>query len=200
MSKRKLTFFLGSFMLIAALLLAFSPLQAGKAEATDAAVAFANTHWACSTAACTTKVKAGQGQPDYECAEFAARSLAADGYIPGLSTTSPQSAYGSYKPGNGKTYDLLLITPTSGLNTIAQFLTTYGYFKNMGESLSSAEPGDLVVLGNNAHVVIIISSGYTIGSTYVDAHNNARYNDPLSDEMSGWPGEPWYLLHIQTGA
>jgi hypothetical protein len=178
MSNRKWMLFLGSFMLIAALLLAFSPLHAGKAEATDASVAFANAHWACSTAACTTKVAAGASQLSYECAEFAARSLAADGYIPGLSTTSAQSSYENYKPGNGKTYDLLAITPSVAApkGTLADFLTTYGYFKNVGETPGDAEPGDLIVFGNNAHVMIIISSGYTVASIRLDGHNLARSN------------------------
>jgi hypothetical protein len=201
MPKRTLSVSLGIFMLFAAFLFAFSPIHTGKVEAANATVAFANANWACTTAACTSKVGQGALQPSYQCAEFAARSLAASGYIPGLSTKSSQSAYGDYKPGNGKTYDLLAITPSVATpkGTLANFLTTYGYFKNMGESMSNAEPGDLVVMGNNAHVVVIISTSRTIASTHVDAHNAARYNVPLANELAGFSGS-WYLLHIQTGA
>jgi hypothetical protein len=201
MSKRKLSISLGVFMLMAALMFTFSPLHAGKVEAANATVAFANANWNCATAACTSRVKAGQGQKNYQCAEFAARSLAASGYIPGLSTKSSQSAYENYKPGNGKTYDLLAITPSVAAprGTIATFLTTYGYFKNMGESMSDAEPGDLVAMGNNAHIVVIVSTNHTVASTLIDAHNDARYHVSLSNELSGFTGS-WYLLHIQTGA
>jgi hypothetical protein len=201
MSKRKLSILLGSLMLMAALLFTFSPLRSGTAEAANATVNFANANWACTTAACTSKVGQGAAQPNYQCAEFAARSLAASGYIPGLSTKSSQSAYENYKPGNGKTYDLLAITPSVATprGTLANFLTTYGYFKNMGESMSDAEPGDLVAMGNNAHVVVIVSTNRTVASTLIDAHNDARYHVSLSNELSGFSGS-WYLLHIQTGA
>jgi hypothetical protein len=119
--------------LVATLLLAFSPFHAKNAGTTDAVVTFANHHWNGATAACTTTVAAGASQPSYQCAAFTARSLATDGSIPGLSNVSVQSAYGSYKPGNGKTSDLLAIPPGiagAGIGTLADFLTTYGYVTN----------------------------------------------------------------------
>ncbi len=200
MSKRQLGLLLGSLTLIAALLLAFSPFHAKNADAANAVVTFANANWACSTAACTTKVTAGSAQPNYQCAEFAARSLAAAGYIPDLSKTSAQSAYGDYQPGNGVTYDLLAITPSVATpeSTLAEFLTTYGYYKNMGESLTNANAGDLVVMGNQAHVVVIVQvNSATTSGILVDAHNNARYQVTLASELSGFSGS-WYLLHIQS--
>lgn len=177
----------------------------GQAYAADPAVAFANSHWNCTTAACTSRVGAGAAQSSYQCAEFVARSLATDGYIPGLKNNSSQSAYGSYKPGNGKTYDLLAITPGiagPGIGTLADFFTTYGYFRNVGKNVGNAVPGDMVVFMNSSgtpeHVVLIISSNYTIASIRIDAHNSARYNYPLSNEIAGFSN--WYILHINTGA
>jgi hypothetical protein len=73
------------------------------ATATNAAVAYADSHWNCATAACTSRVPAGSGQNSFQYAEFVARSLAAEGKVPGLTSNSSQSAYGSYHARNGQT-------------------------------------------------------------------------------------------------
>ncbi|MGO8950747.1 MAG: hypothetical protein ACLQUY_24465 [Ktedonobacterales bacterium] len=140
-------------------------------------------------------------QPYYECAEFVARALAYEGFIPGLKSTSSQAAFGSYKPGNGKTYDLLLITPESGYNTLADFLLTFGYVVNIHDNLGNEEPGDMVVFdvgGVPQHIALITSIGSrTKSSTKIDAHNNAHYDLPLSDEITGF--DTWYILHVVPG-
>lgn len=207
MSNHKRFFLLGSILLVAALLFTFSPMRSGTAHAaTNSAVTFANNHWACLQAACTSKVKAqGDAQPNYQCSEFVARSLATEGYIPGLSSTSSQNAYWHYYPGNGKEYDLLAITPgiAPGEGTLANFLTTFGYFKNVGKNVGSASPGDAVVFENYngshvlvpQHVVLITSSNYTVSSIRIDAHNSARYDMPLSKEIAGF--NSWYVLQVQ---
>jgi hypothetical protein len=221
MSNHKRFLLLGSVLLVAGLLFAFSPVRPGTAYAANAAVSYANSHWnwtyynhtshpSCTSgdsSGCSNAVNVpaqGYFQPDFQCAEFVARALATEGYIPGLSSTSSQGAYGSYKPGNGKTYDLLSITTNlagPGIGSVADFLTTYGYFKNVGHTVGDAEPGDLVVFtsGSTAeHVALITSSDYSIATIRIDAHNTARYDIPLSNEIAGFSG--WYILHIQTGA
>lgn len=166
---------------------------------TNPAVAFANAHWNCWTAACTSRVHAGAAQPYYQCAEFVARSLAYEGFIPGLSSTSSQRAYEYYRPGNGVTYDLLLITPYSGYHTLANFLLTYGYFVNIGKNLGNTQPGDMVVYkdryGTPQHIGLVIRHGTSTSNTMLDFHNSARYNVSLSSELGG-EFTSWYVLHI----
>jgi Putative amidase domain len=172
--------------------------QEASPDVTNAAVTFANHHWNCWTAACTRSVKQGQGQPYYECAEFVARSLATEGFMPGLRSTSPQSAYGSYKPKGQKVkYDLLLITPLRGYHTLADYLKAYGDFKNVGHKVGDAEPGDVVVFedssGTAQHTALITKSNFSKASIRVDAHNNARYGYALTNYLKEFP--KWYILH-----
>jgi hypothetical protein len=58
---------------------------------------------------CTSTVSSGSSQSSYECAEFVARSLAAGGYIKGLSGLESQSKYDPYTY-NGNSYDLLWVS------------------------------------------------------------------------------------------
>jgi hypothetical protein len=206
MSSRKYFLFMavGSALLIAALLLTVGPFRSGTAAhaATQSvpkptAATFANNNWNCLTAACTRRVKAGQAQPNYECAEFVSRSLAFAGFIPRLGSTSSQSAYGKYKF-KGKTYDLLLITPTAGLHTLADFLLASGDATNIGHNLTKAVAGDVVVFDTHGipeHTVLIVARGKTTAAIKVDSHNNARHNLPLNDEISGFTS--WFILHIK---
>jgi len=122
----------------------------------NAVVYFANNNWNCATVSCSSRVPAGTGQPSYQCAEFAARSLAAGGYIPGLSSTAAQSAYGNYRG-----YNLLLVT---GLHSALEALgfkaagtveAAYALFGDGGE-------------GAWSHACI------GVGANTVDCHNNAR--------------------------
>ncbi len=75
---------------------------------------------------------------------------------------------------------------------------------NVGETPGDAVPGDLIVFKESSgvaqHVMIIISSHYTVGSIDWDRHNLARHNYSLSSERSSGGFPSWYLLHIQTGA
>lgn len=230
MSNRKRFLLLGTILLLVALLLTFSPTRSGIANAATvtepsvagihAAIKYANTHWNCATAACTTRVKAGDAQPDFQCAEFVARALAAAGFIPKLRSTSPQSAFGHYQPGNGKTYDLLSITPGLAgphIYSLAQFLLDYGYVKNIHQSTGNAEPGDLVVFNKvirdkkgkiikiiPEHVGLIVAvrkGKHTKYNTLLDLHNSARYHVTIKSELGGeFPdiGKGWEILHIQS--
>lgn len=167
------------------------------------AVAWANDNWNCANIACTSTVQAGQPQPNYGCAEFVARALATEGFMPGLTSSSPQKSYDPYRPaGSKKDYDLLLIGHRTGLHTLADYLLDYGYAKNIGMDLREAKAGDAVVFSDliydkpaEEHVVLITTPGASPSSVKVAAHNNARYDNPLSNEINGFNGG-WYILHI----
>src|SRR5579885_2634647 len=120
-------------VLVGALFISFTVRGgAHAAGATNAAVSYADSHWNCGNAACTFRVSAGTPQPNFQCAEFVARSLAAVGKVPGLTPNSSQSAYGSYHARNGRTYDLLWTgvdasgTNDEGIPGLYQYLTQNG--------------------------------------------------------------------------
>lgn len=153
---------------------------AHAASATNAAVTYADAHWNCATAACTSRVAAGASQPNFQCAEFVARSLAAEGKVPGLNSNSPQSAYGSYRARNGKTYDLLWVgVDASGYNDegipgLYQYLTQNGVGANIGNSPSKAAPGDVTFhFEGQGHTGLLVQTG---SNPLADFHNNARYH------------------------
>jgi len=130
---------------------------------------FANSQWDCANPTCSQRVPAGSGQPGYECAEFAARSLAYGGYIPGLTSGAPQGSYGNYKGHN-----LLL---TTGL---ADCLAGLGFRKlpNSGSSVSAA-----VAVFGNAGDGTFSHACIGVGNNLIDCHNNARYQYPVSSIM-----------------
>jgi hypothetical protein len=176
-----------------------APTQAAIPATTNSAVTYANGHWNWTyyDPHHHSTVPQGAAQPNFQCAEFVARSLAYEGFIPGLSSNSSQRAYEYYRPGNGKTYDLLLITPLPGYHTLADFLLTFGYFRNVGHNVGNAEPGDMVVFADGGipqHIVLIVSSHFSVSTIRIDAHNNAAHNYPLSGEIAGFGS--WYILHI----
>lgn len=184
--------------LLAALLITFSSMRLETAHANQPSpVTFANNNWNCTTAACTHTVPQGSPQPDYKCAEFVSRSLAFAGFMPGLSSIASQNDYLNYNPhlGNGRVYDLLLITPTPGYHTLTDYLYDSGNWNNLHQDVSAAAPGDVVVFEDANHVqqhtAIIVVAGTNTSTVKVDAHNNAAYKVPLSDEISGFPY--WYI-------
>jgi hypothetical protein len=154
---------------------------AASAATVKASVQYANSHWNCANAACTSKVSAGSAQPNFQCAEFVSRALAAEGLVPGLKSNSPQSAYLNYKAKNGKKYDLLWVGVTaSGPTSLAglyQYVTQSKVGTNIGKNLSKAAPGDVAIyFVNEGHTAIKVA-GSGSGSLF-DAHNNARYHVP----------------------
>ncbi|HEU5380702.1 MAG TPA: peptidoglycan-binding protein [Ktedonobacteraceae bacterium] len=168
-------------VLVGAVLISISVRGGAHAASTsNAAVTYANSHWNCSTAACTHRVAAGSAQPSFQCAEFVARSLAAEGKVPGLSSGSSQSAYGNYHARNGKTYDLLWVgVNASGYNDggipgLYQYLTQNGVGTNIGNHPSKAAPGDVTFHFEGAgHTGLLVQAG---SNAIADFHNNARYH------------------------
>eukprot|EP01113_Clastostelium_recurvatum_P034813 TRINITY_DN476_c0_g1_i3.p1 TRINITY_DN476_c0_g1~~TRINITY_DN476_c0_g1_i3.p1 ORF type:complete len:385 (-),score=87.18 TRINITY_DN476_c0_g1_i3:127-1194(-) len=128
----------------------------------NAVVYFANTNWNCADVACSQRVPAGSGQENYACAEFAARSLAAGSYIPGLASHDSSAAYGNYKG-----YNLRVTTSLS--SCLGNVLGFKKQAANQG-AINAAYPvfgdgGD----GYFSHACIGVSS------QHIDCHNNARY-------------------------
>lgn len=168
------------FGLLLALLLACSALlyMGGTAHAaTNSAVTFANNNWNCATAACTTRVSAGQAQNGYECAEFVARALSTLGIIYGpngdLGTHSAQSAYGNDKLGS-KTWDLLWVGYAPPYDGLKQYLLDNGLATNIGTNISKASPGDVVIYPGDdgkGHTAILVKINGA--NSLVDQHNVA---------------------------
>jgi len=146
-----------------------------------AVAAFADNNWNCADVACDQTVPAGSPQPNYACAEFASRSLAAGGYLSGLGPYDDQSAYAAYGY-NGNTYDLCWVASDSGGPLgLKDYCIAAGY-SQVG-SVDAAVVG--IVNGGDgpdSHAVIGVAP-----DTF-DAHNNARYHVPTSyyDVNSLW--------------
>lgn len=99
----------------AATLLAFLSLVAlawAQSRYVTAAVAYANAE--CRSEKCGNI-------PDCQCAEFAARAVAAGGCIPGLSSTSSKASYARFMPDGGtwKSYTYVSTTGTFRLPSLS---------------------------------------------------------------------------------
>jgi hypothetical protein len=130
---------------------------------------FADRYWNCADVGCTSVVSSGSSQSGYQCAEFVARSLAAGGFIPGLSGLESQSSYDPYVYG-GNSYDLLWVSDKQGGPLgLREFLMALGW-----SSSSTIQEGSAVMTdgaeGAYSHVAI------GIAYNECDAHNNARYH------------------------
>ncbi|HEY7418100.1 MAG TPA: amidase domain-containing protein [Ktedonobacteraceae bacterium] len=168
-------------------------LPNGTSFAANAAAVYADAHWNCANAACTSRVPAGAAQPNEQCAEFVSRSLAAEGLVPGLTSHSSQAAFGHYKAKNGKIYDLLWVGVTASgftsLRGLYQYVTQNKVGTDIGKNLSKAVPGDVAIyFVNEGHTAIKVA-GSGSGSLF-DAHNNARHHVP--NEYSAYT-----ILHMK---
>jgi hypothetical protein len=166
------------------------------------AVSYANNHWNWTYYDPNNHGTVSEGSPqrNFQCAEFVARALTHGGIVPGLSAYwSNQNAYEYYQPGNGRTYDLLAITPgisPTGYD-LHDYLVDSGVSVGIGQDLGRAQAGDVVIFTDNniaRHTALIVHVGTNTSTTLVDAHNNAANNTPLSDEISGFDG--WFIVHI----
>jgi len=144
-------------------------------------VNFAENHWSWTAWNDSTPVAGGADQPNYQCAEFVARAMAAAGLIPGLSPDAPQDDYFNYTAPNGKVYDLLLISVLPQYNNIYAYLMDSGLGIDVGDDPAAARPGDFVVTylapdGTSSHMGLIVTPAAGSGGVTVDAHNHARYH------------------------
>jgi len=145
----------------------------------QATVKYANDHWACKEATCYTKVphpgaptaadEPTEWQTDYQCAEFVARSLAAGGFMGGLTSGAPQTLYENW---HGH-YNLLVT------DDLMNYLKTMG-FTDAGTSSAAVKAG-CVVEGDaydgeyDGHVCIGVGPGL------IDCHNNPHQQAAVDD-------------------
>lgn len=167
----------------------------------SAAVAYAESHWTWTyydhtshpycddngnCASAPDVPGNGSTQPDFKCAEFVARALAAEGLVPGLTPDSPPSAYGNYVAPNGRTYDLLWVGYVTPPNGLEQYLLDNGLATAIGNDPASAVPGDVVIYpgaDGTGHTSLLIQTGTTVdgNDSVVDAHNNSAYHVPYEE-------------------
>jgi hypothetical protein len=145
----------------------------------DAEVRYANAHWNWTAWNDSTPVAFGADQPNYQCAEFVARSLAAAGLIPGLSPDAPQNDYFTYHAPNGEVYDLLLISDLPQYHNLADYLHDSGIGVDLGDHPELAQPGDVVVTyagpgGTKSHTGLVVTAQTATSEPLVDGHNHAR--------------------------
>jgi len=139
---------------------------------------FADSHWNCVDAACSSRVSAGTFQDNYECAEFVSRSLAAAGVFPGLTAASSQSAFLNYKYTDGKHYDLLWVSSVQGGPLGMEDLLKVMGWKSVGTDCSGVQAGYVGICtgsdGPHSHTWV------GVGPNLADAHNSARFHVPCS--------------------
>ncbi|MEY9871569.1 hypothetical protein ABH931_001042 [Streptacidiphilus sp. MAP12-33] len=145
----------------------------------DAEVRYADAHWNWTAWNDSTPVAFGADQPNYQCAEFVARSLAAAGLIPGLSPDAPQNDYFTYHAPNGEVYDLLLISDLPQYHNLADYLHDSGIGVDLGDHPELAQPGDVVVTyagpdGTKSHTGLVVTAQTPTSEPLVDGHNHAR--------------------------
>src|SRR2546430_17455182 len=114
--RHQLTVRLLTLLLICGVLTSFRGLSSAHAASFQAprqqtavsippppSVIYADSHWNWATFPANnhSTVSAGSPQPQYQCAEFVARSLVYESPFPHLTTSSSQYAYEYYQPGDG---------------------------------------------------------------------------------------------------
>ncbi|WP_042416571.1 amidase domain-containing protein [Streptacidiphilus anmyonensis] len=144
-----------------------------------AEVRYADAHWNWTAWNDSTPVAGGADQPNYQCAEFVARSLAAAGLIPGLSPDAPQNDYFTYHAPNGEVYDLLLISDLPQYHNLYDYLHDSGIGVDLGDHPELAKPGDVVVTyagpdGTKSHTGLVATAATATSEPLVDGHNHAR--------------------------
>jgi CHAP domain len=195
-SKQRIFVLLLAFLLATSVLLALnsgehahaattissSQRSANAAASTNSAVNYANSHWNWSYYDPNhhSIVPAGSGQNSFQCAEFVARALSTEGIIYGpkgnLGPNSAQTTYEKDKIGS-RTWDLLWVGYAPPYDGLKQYLLDNGLAENIGNHISQASPGDVVIypgddgLGHTA-ILVKINGQYSL----VDQHNVAEKN------------------------
>ncbi|MGF1432386.1 hypothetical protein [Kitasatospora sp. LaBMicrA B282] len=142
-------------------------------------VDWAEGHWNWTAWNDPTPVAFGGDQPNYQCAEYVARSLAAAGLVPGLSPDDPQDDYFHYTAPWGTTYDLLLISDVAPYHNLYDYLMDSHLGTDVGDHPEEARPGDVVVTyadlgGTKSHAGLVATAPDGTNEATVDAHNRAR--------------------------
>lgn len=167
-----------------------------------AAVTYADQHWQwtkydgssgeyCNNKNCSygSIAPSGDLQPQFACAEFIARALAAEGLLPGLSPTDPPSHYGSYQG-----YDLLWTAFSDGRKNLGvyDYLIKNGLGVDIGNNPSAASAGDVVFYGGPgySHAALLIAGG---PNASIDSHDVAYFHKPYF-----WGPLPLTIVHIKV--
>ena len=153
------------------------------------AILYATGHWNWTDAAGDGTVNAGAFQPNFQCAEFVARSLAAEGFMPSLNSTSSQDVFGNFQG----YYDLNEVGDTKipAGTGLYDYLIKIGGL-DIGDDPADAAPGDVVFYYGDAnihdrttreHVALLITTDTQkdTTNTTVDGHNIAQQGVPY------WP-------------
>ncbi|WP_035841765.1 hypothetical protein [Kitasatospora azatica] len=160
-----------------------APVSAGVPTFSDVLrsveVDWAEGHWNWTAWNDSTPVAFGADQPDYQCAEYVARALAAAGLVPGLGPDDSQDDYFHYTAPNGVTYDLLLISDLPQYHNLYDYLMDSQLGTDIGDHPEQARPGDVVVTyagpgGGKSHTGLVATAPDGASEATVDAHNRAR--------------------------
>ncbi len=171
-----------------------SPHPAGAGAGVSGAVTFAESHWQWAIYDNSLpQVYSGGFQPQFQCAEFVARSLASSGPIGALSPTGPATDYANVTYSSA-IYNLNLV---SGLY---HFLLATGVATDVGTSLSSATLGSVIIYGNTQdgdflHTAIVTNTT-NAASPLFTSHNRAYDQYPGSTVMYDEYGRQMPITHI----
>ena len=127
----------------------------------------------------------GYFQPQFQCAEFVARALAAEGYIgldPNLTPPIGSNSFSNYQ-----SYNLLAV------DSLYNFLTTKIGGVDIGNNPIEAVPGDIVFYPE--HVSILIQVGSSASDTLVDAHNKDAHKQSYT---LGYGSNVIHIVHLPS--
>ncbi|KPV54627.1 hypothetical protein SE17_02595 [Kouleothrix aurantiaca] len=167
-------------------LLHFAPLaHAAPVEA----IRYATGHWNWSSYdESKNTVSSGTFQPNFQCAEFVARSIAAAGSIGDLKVDSTSDQLGSLLY-NGKRYNVRMVTG------LYNFLIDTGIGKDVGTDKQSATLGSVVIYGNFEHTAIV-TNVTDPSQIKVTAHNTALLDYAIDGFYRSYPDDPMSITHI----
>jgi len=134
-------------------------------------VTFAERYWNCEDVKCKYLVGAGAIQPNYASAEFVSRSLAAEGYVFGLSGLEEKGFFAVYTF-NNVTYDLLWVSQLQASGSpkgLREYLISIGWSVTNTINLLSA-----VFISDANGPFSRVAIG--VGSDLCDAHDPAIYH------------------------
>lgn len=151
-------------------------------------IKYATEHWNWSSYNDSTNtVSSNTLQPNFQCAEFVARSIVATGSIGDLKADSTSSELGSLMYKN-KRYNVRMVTG------LYNFLIDTGIGKDVGNDKQSAVLGSVVIYGNFEHTAIVTDASDT-SQIKVTAHNTALLNYTI-DGFYRDANDPMPITHI----
>jgi hypothetical protein len=158
--------------------------------------------------------KKGYYQPDFQCAEFVARALAAEGLILGLSAYNNRPGdYWYHYARTNQNYELRNVGTErydnnhnylSGILGLHDFLIDSGLGVDIGDNPQLAVPGDVAFYyngtpnqldgSNREHVGLLVQTGPNPADNLVDFHNTADQDVPY--QAPPFPGRS--IVHLNV--